>query len=512
MMFLPTFKTSRSRPVLSNVLTYAKSTTQSRTYSSGKQLRAAILDSTAATRPDSGSSVSDAQPLPAVDASNPKPQALNVRKRFPFLKEQSSRARRIHLRRRGVLFDPDTGLCVLNPRALRNGCRCNVCVHPSDRQRQFNFTHIPDDIGIASHSVDTQGTYHIKWTSDVPGMTDHVSQYTKSDIMEIGVEYTPPQPQQPRGPRSLWTSNDFSVKRNTFEFESVMNDSSALASALGNLDKFGLIFLNGVPQAENSVGTISSRIGLVRNTFYRPMWDVRSVPDAKNVAYTSRDLGFHMDLLYMKEPPGFQLLHCMENTCEGGLSQFVDTFKILEFMAEKTQNVRLLDQLSQTHIEYEYSNDGKHYRDTKPVVKLQNFPNKRLEISTMDLLRKNLVNNSDLRVYWSPPFVAPLINNPYGRTPHHRSLGRSFADALERPGMAVTTKLAPGTCAIFDNLRIVHARTAFDTSAGHRWLRGAYADHQDVYSTMASVKHLQSNTGSNGLYPSSRSIAVNNTL
>jgi gamma-butyrobetaine dioxygenase len=39
----------------------------------------------------------------------------------------------------------------------------------------------------------------------------------------------------------------------------------------------------------------------------------------------------------------------------------------------------------------------------------------------------------------------------------------------------VTFTLAPGDCVIFDNTRLLHARTAF-ASAGARHLQGCYAD------------------------------------
>ena len=79
----------------------------------------------------------------------------------------------------------------------------------------------------------------------------------------------------------------------------------ALAEALQLLWRDGLVFVDGVPESEASVSQIVNRIGPLMNTFYGPTWDVRSVPDAKNVAYTAKYLGFHMDLLYMREPPAF---------------------------------------------------------------------------------------------------------------------------------------------------------------------------------------------------------------
>jgi gamma-butyrobetaine dioxygenase len=41
-------------------------------------------------------------------------------------------------------------------------------------------------------------------------------------------------------------------------------------------------------------------------------FEVRSVPNPINVAYSTIHLDFHMDLVYYESPPGIQFLHCMQ--------------------------------------------------------------------------------------------------------------------------------------------------------------------------------------------------------
>jgi hypothetical protein len=43
-----------------------------------------------------------------------------------------------------------------------------------------------------------------------------------------------------------------------------------------------------VPSGEESVINIGTRIGPLRDSFYGRTWDVKSVPNAKNVAYTHK--------------------------------------------------------------------------------------------------------------------------------------------------------------------------------------------------------------------------------
>ena len=47
---------------------------------------------------------------------------------------------------------------------------------------------------------------------------------------------------------------------------------------------------------------------------------------------------------------------------------------------------------------------------------------------------------------------------------------------FERQEAIYQSRIEEGTCVIFDNWRILHARRAF--SGGERWLRGAYIDNE----------------------------------
>jgi len=55
----------------------------------------------------------------------------------------------------------------------------------------------------------------------------------------------------------------------------------------------------------------------------------------------------------------------------------------------------------------------------------------------------------------------------------------------------VEEKMESGTCVIFDNLRVVHSRNAFDLNGGgKRWLKGAYLNKQDFLSKAAALQDL----------------------
>jgi alpha-ketoglutarate-dependent taurine dioxygenase len=279
----------------------------------------------------------------------------------------------------------------------------------------------------------------------------------------------------------------------TISYDSFMHDDSGLKTALSLLHYYGLFFVDKVPSDEESVAKLAERIGPIRNTFYGRTWDVRSKPEAENVAYTNQHLGFHMDLLYMHESPGIQLLHCMENTCEGGESAFVDTFRAALQFHQKHLSGAGSRALSQDFIKYGYDKGGNTFSARKPVFELvlDKFFSKQYFDGAKWVQAPPLMQRLR-RVFWSPPFISAEVTRGTIKETKYDKLQnqptfiqkcrKDFADILEDKRLRFETKLPPGTCAIFDNLRVVHARKAFDTSSGYRWLRGAYVDFQDFHS------------------------------
>jgi gamma-butyrobetaine dioxygenase len=64
-----------------------------------------------------------------------------------------------------------------------------------------------------------------------------------------------------------------------------------------------------------------------------------------------------------------------------------------------------------------------------------------------------------------------------------------WAALLAEPRWRLDLRLAPGDCLIFDNTRILHARTAFtDGSSGDRLLQGCYADLDSLASSLAVLR------------------------
>jgi alpha-ketoglutarate-dependent taurine dioxygenase len=388
---------------------------------------------------------------------------------------------RAEVRDASKLFKED-GSVTIDPIQLRDACQCSLCVDGSTLQRKFLTAHIPTDIKAVFQGRSTHGRVKVGWENDIPGYpTDHQSVYSQSYLRAL----TSPLPDSAVArKRHYWDGESFQKRVIWTSYTDFINKTEAYKTAMSALHRDGLIFITEVDETEEAVGKMAERIGPIRNTFYGSTWDVRSVVNSKNVAYTNQHLGFHMDLLYMTNPPGYQLLHCLKNSCSGGESRFADSFYAATRL--RRHNEEQYRHLCRHPVEWIYENAGQFYLERRPTFQaVHHFVGNEEYTRHQSLRREKLNNDADLAyVNWSPPFQGKLHHNL-----RHPERTRDFVEAtkefdriLNSDDMVVELKMGEGTCAIFENRRVVHARNAFKVEEGARWLRGAYVDEDAFWS------------------------------
>ena len=67
----------------------------------------------------------------------------------------------------------------------------------------------------------------------------------------------------------------------------------------------------GVPVTEDAIFAAMAIVGRVAETNYGLVFDVRSVAQPENLAYSDLGLGLHTDNPYREPVPGFQALHVL---------------------------------------------------------------------------------------------------------------------------------------------------------------------------------------------------------
>lgn len=362
-----------------------------------------------------------------------------------------------------------------SPTFLRDACSCSQCIDPSTRQKSFQTTDIPQSITARKIEHSDGPEWHIKWENDVDGYgTEHVTTITNSMLASFDLKRSREDPSlvQAFG-HEPWTRRKIRQNLQFFDFHDYMTDDKTVLRALLQLRSQGLLLVRNVPGRETSVEDIAGRIGNIRDTFYGRTWDVKSVPSAKNVAYTSKNLGLHMDLLYVDNPPGLQLLHCLKNSCEGGRSIFSDGLQAASRLSPPK-----FSQLRSEAIPYHYFNDGQdYYKKRYLLADSEGRPARSLENLTF--------------INWSPPFQG-VFEYTYPFT-HFMNALRQFAKNLEGKKNVLDYQLQEGECVIFNNRRVLHGRRQFDTSSGERWLKGTYVDTDVFESRLRALAREQSN-------------------
>ncbi|RYP76201.1 hypothetical protein DL769_003672 [Monosporascus sp. CRB-8-3] len=343
---------------------------------------------------------------------------------------------------------------------LRDACCCERCVDPSSGQKRFATCDIPDDPPIAEVRKAEDGSLEVTWRDDFFTRDNHVSVYPASQMESCLTGRRPAsllaEPAY-RPKIRLWDRAAMESLAPFYDYAEFVGGGHDYYAASMTLQTHGLFFIRNVPQDEKAVERIAEQLGIIQHTFYGRTWDVVSKPSAENVAYTSSYLGLHSDLLYMKDPPRIQLLHCLKNSCEGGESLFSDGTRARMQIAVSDDEAH--KSLSKGLIQYWYTKNA--------------YPRAR---------DRHVFPPFSLDVFWSPPFQNPAL-------PHFKGIEdvriyqrwvraiRLFKELLEADEYQYQYKLKEGECAVFNNLRVLHGRREFDTSSGERWLKGTYVDN-----------------------------------
>lgn len=170
---------------------------------------------------------------------------------------------------------------------------------------------------------------------------------------------------------------------------------------------------------------------------------------------------------YFESPPKYQILHSLVNRVEGGTSVFVDAIQRAQVLREKDRESFVT--LSTIPVHFHYQNDGHflHHAHT-----------------TIEIAEPGL-EQSIRCINYSPPFQAPL--RPSKSDVLYPAL-KAFAKLLDDPAARFDYTMQEGDAVLFDNRRVLHARTAFQSKESddrpletNRWLKGCYLEADAVY-------------------------------
>jgi len=335
---------------------------------------------------------------------------------------------------------PDRPPLAIHPLWLRERCRDAASLDLRTEQRLYNPADLDPDLAIVSVVPLAADRYRVAFSDG------KVAVFCAHAIL---AEIASPAADVPQ--RTPWTVslNELPL----FDWNADPSDSARLAM-LERFLSLGFIVLRDVPSEDGAVVQVARRFGFPRETNFGVMFDVRSVPEAGDLAYTPLALDPHTDNPYRDPVPGIQLLHCLANRCSGGLSTLVDGLAVAEALAAESPEA--LHVLARTPVRFRYVDSSTELVETAPIVRLD-------------------AAGGFVAIHYSPrldstPLLPPdELASFYGA---RRVLDRMLrSDRFER-----RFRLDDRDLVMFDNRRLLHGRTEFDPAEGLRHLQGCYID------------------------------------
>jgi gamma-butyrobetaine dioxygenase len=333
-------------------------------------------------------------------------------------------------------------------------------IEPSSRESTIDPADLPLPGDLRSAAVGGRGELVLSWVDGLrtvihPGWLRHVA-----DERHLPSSYLPG--------REAWTAATF-TEPPSLDGADVLTDDAVLTEWLVLLVRFGLARLRNVPATEDFLEELVERIGPIRASNFGKMFSVRSIVDPDSTAYTGLNLGQHTDLPTRETPPGYQFLHCVENTVAGGWSRMTDGLAVVAELQE--------------HHPADYD-----------------------ALTTLDWVWFNRQRSEDHR--WIGPMIDhgskyqplalrafyPVRGFPHmaaADVPRAYTAMRRFSSIAHDPRFQVRYPFAPGDVVGFDNRQVLHGRDAFDPGGGSRFLRGCYLDQDDLYSRLRVLRRHQ---------------------
>src|SRR3984885_6316701 len=340
---------------------------------------------------------------------------------------------------------------------LRDNCPCPLCRDPVSGQRLLHITDIPADIAVAE-VVSSGGTVSVRFHPD-----GHRAVFDRDWLARRGAPAGggPPAP-RPEAAKALWWASDRGGKPPRGSWPRYLAQASYRRACQSAVLREGLLLLSDVPADPGAVLAVAASLGYVRETNYGRLFDVRAESSPSNLAFTSLPIPPHTDNPYRDPVPTVQLLHCLRNAADGGDSCFVDGFHAAA--ALRAQDPAAFATLADTPVTFGYRDAATELSATRPLISLD----------ARGRIREIRVNSRSLEPVRLPGARAAAFYAAY----------RAFAELLSSPAAMLTVRLRPGDCAVFDNTRVLHARTGF-AGGGRRHLQGCYADLDGIESAVA---------------------------
>lgn len=332
-------------------------------------------------------------------------------------------------------------------------------LHPETHERLFDLGSVPLDIAPSAISLSVD-TLEIQWPDraelsrySLNWLWTHRPESRRFDPAAVDVQ--------------TWDSESLTAPCH-YDATECRAHQATLVSALETLKRVGIVVISGLPDEPTAGERFGDLIGFKRETNFGEMFEVVNRPEPNNLAYTALALPLHTDLPNQRVIPGYQFLHCLQNSNSGGASTFADGFKICEQL--KNRNPDAYRVLSTTAIPFRFHDTTADIRMRRTIIELDEA-----ECVTSFAFNAHIADIPDL---------------PYTQLIEFYAAYQALILLMREPNMTLQLHLQPGQMVVFDNTRVLHGRTEFDYKEGTRHLRGYYIEKNEVDSRLRILSRL----------------------
>lgn len=338
---------------------------------------------------------------------------------------------------------------------LRDNCPCPDCRDPDAWERRFDTVALAPD--VAPRGVQVGDGLLLEWPDG------HVTPLSEGWLRDhaygavrrgLGVDAS-----------VRW---DASIANAPPEvtFSEVHAGDDGLLRWLRLIRDYGFALVRDVPCEREAVAELAERIGFVQESNFGRTFEVVSKPQPENLAFTAQRLFVHTDIPNRHSAVNLQLLHCLENSADGGESLLTDGFEAARQLA--TSAPEAYELLRSVAVPWRYQDRVTDIVNRFPVIRTDD-------------------QGRPVEIRFSTALMAPLDLDAELVVPFYDAL-RSFGRLVRDPRLEYRFRLAPGDCLIFDNQRVLHGREAFDPSSGRRHLQGCYVDKDDALGRLRALE------------------------
>lgn len=346
---------------------------------------------------------------------------------------------------------------------LRDHCQMPTSRNTNNGQRLFSISSVLKNTYIEKANIDEKSDVCVRFQPE-----DYVSIFSQDWLRKNCYNLNNPFDDRSEKNKKLWKKSSFYNDLPRVKYKNFHQNDTGKLDSLRFVRDLGFCIIEGASITEGQVLSVIAELGFTRETNYGQLFEVRTEVNPINLAFTNMGLGSHTDNPYREPVPTVQLLHCLESSIEGGDSILVDGFNAAKILKEESSEN--FEVLTNNWINFRFYDGKADLRSRVPMIEIND-------------------NNEIIKVRYNNRSIDTIKLPPEKIRPFYLAY-RHWSEVIERDDLKVEFQLLPGEILMFDNTRVMHARTAFSKN-GKRHLQGAYTDLDGLYSLLNILENQE---------------------